>query len=164
MKNKNIQNIVFSALISAMYAGLTFINPLSFGEIQFRASEILTILAVITPTAIPGLTIGCIIANFASFMPLDMIFGSMATLLAALTAWLFRKIRIKKLPVLSGMMPVFFNSVIVGAQLCLYSGTYTLNSFLIFALSVGIGELIVCTIAIFLFPAFEKLFSLIQKK
>ncbi len=151
-------------MIAAIYASLTLVNPLSFGEVQFRISELLTILAVITPAAIPGLTVGCLIANFASFMPLDCVFGTMATLLAALTAWLFRDIRIKGYPVLSAMMPVIFNAVIIGAQLCLYSGAISIKPFLVFAASVGAGELAVCFVALLLFPVFDRVINKLLKK
>lgn len=164
MKSRKLQSIIFSAMIAAIYASLTLVNPLSFGEIQLRVSEILTILAVITPAAIPGLTVGCLIANFASFMPLDCVFGTMATLLAALTAWMFRDIRIKRYPVLSAMMPVIFNAVIIGAQLCLYSGAIKLKPFLIFAASVGAGEFAVCLVALLLFPVFNRVIKKLLKK
>lgn len=164
MKTKRLQNIVLSALIAALYASLTLVNPLSFGQVQFRISEVLTILAAITPAAIPGLTVGCLIANFASFMPLDCVFGTMATLLAALTAWILRNLRIKGYPVLSAMMPVIFNAIIIGAQLCLYSGNVTLKSFVLLALSVGAGEFVVCLAAILFFPAFDKIFNKLLNK
>lgn len=164
MKKSKLQYVVFSSLIAALYAGLTFINPLSFGQVQLRISEVLTILAAVTPAAIPGLTVGCLIANFASFMPLDTVFGTMATLLAALTAWMLRGIRIKGYPVLSAMTPVVFNAIIIGAQLCLYSGTTSLKAFLLLALSVGVGELVVCIIALLLFPVFEKVLGKLLKK
>ena len=164
MKSKKIQTLVLSASIAALYAALTFVNPLSFGQVQFRISEVLTILAAITPAAIPGLTVGCLIANFASFMPLDCVFGTTATLLAALTAWHFKDIRIKNFPVLSAATPVFFNAVIIGAQLCLYSGVVTLKSFLTLAACVGAGELVVCVIALFFFPVFERILKRLLKK
>ena len=159
MKTKRLQNIIFSALIAAVYASLTLVNPFSFGQVQLRVSEVLTILATVTPTAIPGLTVGCLIANFASFMPLDCVFGTMATLLAALTAWILRNLRIKGYPVLSAMMPVFFNAIIIGAQLCLYSGNVTLKSFILLAFSVGAGEFIVCLAALLFFPAFNRIYN-----
>lgn len=164
MKTKRLQNIIFSAMIAAIYASLTLVNPLSFGQVQLRVSELLTILAVITPAAIPGLTVGCLLANFASFMPLDCVFGTTATLLAAICAYMLRDVRTKGYPVLASMMPVIFNAIIIGAQLCLYSGAITLKSFIIFALSVGAGELAVCFVALLLFPIFEKALNKLLKK
>ena len=164
MKSKKLHNVIFSAMIAAIYASLTLVNPHSFGQVQLRVSEVLTILAVITPTAIPGLTVGCLLANFASFMPLDCVFGTTATLIAAITAWMLRDIRVKGYPVLSAMTPVVFNALIIGAQLCLYSGVVSVKSFLIFAVSVGLGELAVCFVALLLFPIFEKAINKLLKK
>ncbi len=76
--------IIQSAIIAAAYVGLTVIfSWTSYGEIQVRVSEILTILPFFTPSAIPGLFIGCLIANIFSPNGLpDIIIGSMATLIA----------------------------------------------------------------------------------
>ena len=66
--------------------------PFSFGEVQVRISEALTILPFFTPAAIPGLFVGCIIANlFGGAIPADIIFGSIATLLGALGTYALRK-------------------------------------------------------------------------
>ena len=91
MKTKSTVYIVQAAVIAALYAVLTILqNTLLPGTasaaVQFRVSEALTILAVFTPAAIPGLTVGCVIANISSLStlgPYDMIFGSRASLLAA---------------------------------------------------------------------------------
>ena len=88
MKNKKILHLVYGAIIAALYAAATLlISPLSYGAVQFRFSEALTVLSVFTPAAIPGLTIGCAIANIGSpYVHLDIVFGSLATFLAAITA------------------------------------------------------------------------------
>ena len=86
VNKKRINFIITGALIAAVYAGLTYLSNvfgLAYGPIQLRVSEVLTLLPVFTPAAIPGLTIGCFIANIGSFNMLDMIFGSFATLIAA---------------------------------------------------------------------------------
>ena len=80
-----------TAMIAALYAALTYAQGMLFpgsttAAIQFRASEALNVLALFTPTAIPGLTLGCVLSNLQSIrqgLPLDMIFGSLATLGAA---------------------------------------------------------------------------------
>ena len=83
MKNKGTQFLAEAAVIGAIYVVLTLLfAPLSYGEIQIRFSEALTILPFFTPAAIPGLFVGCIIANlFGGAIPVDIIFGSIATLI-----------------------------------------------------------------------------------
>ncbi len=157
MRKKQTLFLVYSALIAALYASLTLINPLSFGQLQFRVSELLTVLAALHPAAIVGLTVGCLISNIVSFLPLDMIFGTMATLLAAVFAWALRKITFKGIPVLSCFMPVVFNAIIIGAELCIYAGNYRLTTFLMFALYIAISETVLCAAGLSFFPLFKKL-------
>ena len=88
MKNKGTQFLAEAAVIGAIYVVLTLLfAPLSYGEIQIRFSEALTILPFFTPAAIPGLFVGCIIANlFGGAIPVDIIFGSIATLIGAVVS------------------------------------------------------------------------------
>ncbi len=150
MMNKKIRFLVESAVIAAAYAGLTLaIYPLSYGAIQFRVSEVLTILPIFTPSAIPGLTLGCFIANITGpYSWIDAIFGTLATFLAALCTYAVRKIRFKNLPLLSLLFPVIFNALIIGLEINIFflpeGETFTLIGFLISALQVGLGELVVC--------------------
>ena len=85
MKNKGTHFLVQGAAIAAVYVVLTLVfAPLSFGEVQIRFSEALTVLPFFTPAAIPGLFVGCIIANLlGGAIPVDIIFGSIATLIGA---------------------------------------------------------------------------------
>ena len=87
MKNKSTLFLVQAALIAAVYVVLTLVfAPFSYGEIQVRISEALTILPFFTPAAIPGLFVGCILANLlGGAIPLDIAFGSIATELYLLT-------------------------------------------------------------------------------
>ena len=81
------------AMIAAIYVVLTYVfAPFSFGEVQVRISEALTILPVFTPAAIPGLFIGCLIGNIlgGAILP-DIIFGSIATLIGAFFTWKLRE-------------------------------------------------------------------------
>ena len=125
MKNKKTLFIVQAAAIAALYATLTLLQNIllpgtASAAIQFRVSEVLAILAVYTPAAIPGLTIGCIIANISSVPtlgPQDMIFGSIASLLAALAMYALRNVRFFKLPVLAALMPAIMNGIIVGFEI-----------------------------------------------
>ena len=101
---KSIRYLVQAAVIAAIYAVLTLLASslnLAYGPVQFRISEFLTVLPMFTPAAIPGLTLGCFLANLASpFGPVDWIFGSVATLLAAVVSYLLRNVRIKDIPFL----------------------------------------------------------------
>ena len=150
MNKKKIIIMVQSAMIAAFYAAATYlcaIFAIAYGNIQFRFSEALTILSVFTPAAIPGLTIGCIIANISSpFGIWDIVFGSLATLLAAVAARALRNIKFKGFPWLSLIMPVIFNALIVGAELTFLLPTdkAKLITFAVYALEVAAGELAVC--------------------
>lgn len=152
---KNVRFLTQAAMIAALYAVLTYAAAavnLAYGAVQFRFSEALTVLPVFTPAAIPGLAVGCFLANLGSPLGLvDWIFGTGATLLAAVGTWMARKIQIKGVPVLAPLPPVIANVVLVGFELsCLSSaGTFALGNFTwaafgASALSVGIGELVIC--------------------
>ena len=150
MNKKKVITLAHGAMIAAIYAAATYLSAafaIAYGPIQFRFSEALTILSVFTPAAIPGLTVGCIIGNLASpFGAWDIIFGSLATLLAAITARALRKITVRGFPLFSLLMPVVFNALIVGAEITLLmpSQEAGFSAFLIAALEVGAGELAVC--------------------
>ena len=155
MKNKTTLYIVQGAIIAALYATMTILqNVLLPGSasmaVQFRISEVLTILALYTPAAIPGLTIGCVIANISSVAqlgPLDMILGSIATLLAAISMYLLRNVRLFKLPVLAALMPALFNGIIIGAEIdivVMNNGQgFNFADFLVQGGLVALGELAV---------------------
>ena len=141
--NKRVRNLVFGALIGAMYVALTYLqNMLLPGSatwaIQFRASEALCVLALFTPNAISGLSIGCLLFNlsYAMALPLDPIVGTLATLLATGSMYLLRNVKLKGLPILALLMPALFNALLVGWELELYIG----GGFWLNALYVAIGE------------------------
>ncbi len=150
MKRQKLIHLAHGAMIAAIYAAATYLSAIfgiAYGNIQFRFSEVLTILSVFTPAAVPGLTVGCIIGNLSSpFGIWDIVFGSLATLLAAVTARALRNIRIKGFPVFSLLMPVIFNAVIVGTEIIFLMPAQeaSLTAFAISALEVGAGELAVC--------------------
>ena len=112
MRNKKVLLIVQAALIAAIYVVLTyFISAfnLASGAIQVRISEALTILPVFTPAAIPGLFIGCLLSNLLTgCMPLDVVFGSLATLIGACGTYALRKHKW-----LAPLPPIVANTVIV---------------------------------------------------
>lgn len=148
--DKRTRSLVIAGITGALYAALTmFLAPISYGAIQFRLSEALCILPFFCPATAVGLTIGCMFANLLSAAGiLDIVFGSLATLLASLcAAWFGRNHRrTGLLPgmmdcILSCAMPVVFNGPIVGAVLAF---TLTPNSFWAgfwtFGLQVALGE------------------------
>lgn len=153
--NRKTRFIALSAAIAALYAALTYVAAalnLAYGPIQFRFSEVLTVLPAFTPAAIPGLTLGCFLSNLASPLGIvDWVFGTAATFLAALGTAALSKIRWNNLPVLAPIPPVLTNAIIVGLEVsCLsQSGAFAWENFspaafAAGAFSVGIGELTVC--------------------
>ena len=109
------RSLCVSAVIGALYAAMTLLlAPISYGPIQLRLSEAMTLLPIVLPQAIPGLFVGCLIANLYTGMLTDIIFGSLATLLAAIGTYLLRK-----KPILAAACPVISNGVIVGMVLAL---------------------------------------------
>lgn len=148
-RRKKIEFVITGALIAAAYAGLTYLSNifgLAYGPIQLRISEVLTLLPIFTPAAIPGLTIGCFIANIGSFNAADLLFGTAATLAAAILTHALKNIKIKGLPLLAMLPPVIVNAVIIGFEIALFflPEGFTFWGFIISGLEVGIGELIVC--------------------
>ena len=151
MKTKSTVYIVQAAVIAALYAALTILqNTLLPGTasmaVQLRVAEVLTILAVFTPAAIPGLTIGCVIANISSLSvlgPYDLIFGSLASMLAAVLMYLLRSKRLFKLPVASALMPALANGIIVGFEIEFFfvEGGFHFGDFLFQGALVALGEL-----------------------
>ena len=96
METKNrTRFLVQAGLIAAAYAAATYLCALwglAYGEVQFRFSEALMVLALFTPAAIPGLAVGCVIANIVTgCLPWDVVFGSLATLIGAIGTRLLRK-------------------------------------------------------------------------
>ena len=113
----NIRFLCQGAAIAGLYAVLTLLLlPISFGaggSFQLRVSEALTLLPVFSPAAVPGLFVGCLLANCLCGAPLpDILFGSLATLLAAALSRKFRKN-----VYLAALMPVLCNTLVVGGML-----------------------------------------------
>lgn len=141
--DKSVRYLTQAALIAALYAGLTHLQNLlipgsATWAIQFRASEALCVLALFTPAAIPGLTVGCMVFNltYLGALPLDFAVGSLATVLAAAGIWLLRRVTVKGYPLPAMLMPALFNAFLVGWELTAYIG----GGFWLNALYVAIGE------------------------
>lgn len=165
MKNRKNAFMTQAAMIAAIYVVLTFLfAPFSFGQVQVRIAESLTILPLFTPAAIPGLFIGCLIGNIlgGGILP-DIIFGSLATLIGAFFTYLLRK----QNKYLGPVPPIIANTIIV--PFVLYYG-YGINlpiPFLMF--TIGIGEVISCgVLGMIVYFALQRyrnvLFSLPEKQ
>lgn len=152
MKDAKLSFLVQAAAIAAVYVVLTLVfAPVSYGEVQVRVSEALTVLPYFTSAAVPGLFIGCFIANIlgGALLP-DIIFGSIATLLGAAGSYLLRRNRY-----LVPLPPILSNMIIV--PLVLRFAYMVPLPLLLMMLSVGIGEVISCGIlGIILLLALEK--------
>ena len=139
MEKKTATFITHAAAIAAIYVVLTLVfAPISYGEVQVRVSEALTILPFFTPAAIPGLFIGCIIANATGgSVILDIVFGSIATLVGAFGTYKLRKNRW-----LAPLPPIIANTVIVPLVLRYgYGVPLPLPMLMVF---IAIGEIISC--------------------
>lgn len=146
-KTKSVsRSVVISALIAAIYAALTYFSAalgIAYGNIQFRLSEALNILALFTPAAIPGLTIGCVLGNITSPLGLiDVVLGAVATLLSVLTIRILGQYLKKGAPYLAVLPPTIFNAVIVGLEITFFTPeTASFVGFLIIAAEVAISEI-----------------------
>lgn len=129
--------MVYAAAIAAIYTVLTMVfAPISFGPIQFRISEALCILPFFTPAAVPGLFIGCLLSNFlCGAAALDVIFGSLATLIGATGSWLLRN---HKWAVC--IPPIMANTIIIPWILRFAYGSEDMIYYAM--ITVGIGEIL----------------------
>ena len=157
MKNKRLLYVTQAAVIAALYATLTIGQNLLLPgtasmAVQFRVAEVLAVLAIYTPAAIPGLTVGCVIANISSVTAglgfYDMIFGSLASLLAAIAMYFLRNVRIKDISFAALLMPAIFNGLIVGFEIAFFflDTGFTMTGFLVSGGCVALGELAVLMI------------------
>ena len=157
MNKVNTREIAFGGMIAALYVVLTFVAQafgLASGAIQVRFSEALCLLPCLTPAAVPGLTVGCVLANLLSgCAPWDVVFGSLATLIGAVGTRMM-----KNRPLLSWIPPVLSNTVIVPIVLMKVYGVDTawpLLTFQIFA-----GEMIsVCVLGLLLYKAVKPMMN-----
>ena len=161
MRNKKVLFITQAAMIAAIYVVLTYFVSafnLASGTIQVRLSEAMTVLPYFTPAAIPGLWIGCLLANLLTGCGIyDIVFGSLATLIGAIFTYLLRKHKF-----LCTLPPVISNMVIVPLILRFGYGfvfEYAGKDFSIpfYALTVGAGEVIsVCILGSILLKVLSK--------
>lgn len=137
-KNKTIYFVTYGAAIAAVYTVLTMVfAPISFGPVQFRISEILCVLPFFTPAAVPGLFVGCFLSNLlCGAAGLDIVFGSLATLLGAVGSLYLGK----KSKWLVCLPPILANTIIIPWVLRYAYGSADLIP--VAMATVGIGEIL----------------------
>ena len=153
MKSKKLVFISQAAVIAALYVVLTYVfSAFASGVIQVRVSEALTILPAFTPAAIPGLVIGCLLSNtLTGCVLLDIIFGSVATLIGALGSYALRR-HTWLVPI----PPIVSNMIIVPFVLRFAYGATDAFPFMI--ATVGAGEIISCyLLGMILYGALKKM-------
>ena len=164
MKNRTLRQITAAGVIAAAYAALSLVlASTTFGPVQCRVSEALTLLPVLSPAAVWGVTLGCAITNGvgaatgANFLGLiDLLVGTAATLLAAITSRLLGKIRFGGVPWLSALPPILFNAVAIGAEWC-YAAPGSINvAFWAFAGQIALGQLPPCQLGVWLIHLLER--------
>ncbi len=151
MKN-SVRSLATAGLIAAMYIALSvFIPPLSFGPMQCRPAEVLTVLAVFTPSAVSGLTVGCALSNLIGLSlganvagAADVVIGALATGLAAALSRRWRHIRVGGVPVVSTLPPVVVNALVVGTELTLITPNPTPAFWLTQVALVAAGQAVAC--------------------
>lgn len=151
-KQNRVRFLAVAGLIGGLYTALTLVlAPFSFGLVQCRVSEALTVLAAYSPASVVGLTVGCALSNLIGLSmganvagALDILLGTLATGLAAWLSYGLRGYRIGALPVLSTLPPVVLNALIIGAELTLISPIPTWQMFATEMALVGAGQLIAC--------------------
>ncbi|ADL69729.1 transporter [Thermoanaerobacterium thermosaccharolyticum] len=140
--NKKTKKIVYGALIAALYAVMTIaLAPISYGQIQVRVAEALTVLPFFSSYSILGLFVGCIIANMVGGNGVfDIVFGSLATLISAVITYYIGKSNLKYKRYLAPLPPVVINAVIIGIELNVVFKLPLVASML----WVGLGEMVAC--------------------
>lgn len=143
--------ITQAAIIAALYAAMTYaasVFGVAYGNIQFRFSEALTVLAAFTPAAVPGLTVGCFIGNLGSpFGIMDIVLGTLATFLAAYFTYVTRAFGGKPGWLLAPLLSTLFNAVLIGIEIAVFLPEgLSWAGFAVSAAQVGAGELAVCCV------------------
>lgn len=149
------RSIVTAAMIAALYTAVSVcLLPLSFGAIQIRVAEALTLGAIFGPVGIWGVTLGCALTNAIGIATganilgaLDLLFGTGATFLAAWMSYGLRNVRVRGIPIASSIPPVLVNAVVIGAELCfVISGGWNTSIFLLNAFYVAAGQAASCCV------------------
>ena len=149
-KKLSVRRLVRCAVIAAVYVVVCLVlAPFSYGAVQVRVAEALCLLPVFGAEYIVGVTRGCFLANLIGSTVIDVVFGTLATLMACLVTYKLRNVRIKGLAIPASLPPVVFNMIIVGAfEITFFfsDGAPTAALAAFNAVTVGIGEIISCTV------------------
>lgn len=151
-QNAKLIRIVRCGVIAAIYVALCMaLQPLSYGAVQVRVAEALCLLPVFGAEYIIGVVLGCFLANLLGSTIVDVVFGTLATLLACLVTYRLRNVRIKGLAIPASLPPVVFNAVIVGIEISVFFTEPVASAPLWLlcvgnGISVGIGEIISCSV------------------
>ncbi|MBQ7936379.1 MAG: QueT transporter family protein [Clostridia bacterium] len=139
-KKLPIKGLVLTGLIAALYVVFTLpFGQIAFGPIQFRIAEILTLLPFFTPWAIPGVTIGCLLSNLLFSTVWDVVFGSLATLIAAYFTYKSNHLLV------APIWPILFNGLIIGTMLTfMILGHFEWLAWLTMMLEVAASEFVIC--------------------
>ena len=133
----NTRKIAFGGILAAVYAVVTVLTAsFAYGPIQFRLAEALCVLCFFTPSAVWGLTLGCLLANlFSPVSSLDIVIGTLGTLIGCFAASKCRKPWLVPVPV------ILANAILVGAELAyVYTPNQFFPSFLLMGGEVALGE------------------------
>ena len=133
----SVKKLTIGAAIAAIYAVLTiFLAPISYGPLQCRISEALCVLPAFSPIAVWGLFVGCLVANIFTGSLVDIIFGSLTTLIAAILTY-----KTRKNIYVAMIFPVVLNALIVGTYLAIIYGGIPIFLSILY---VGLGQAISC--------------------
>lgn len=149
----NVKRLAKLAIVAALYVVLTVcLNPISYGGIQFRIAEMLMLLCIYRKDYAIALIAGCFVANiFSPYGIVDMVFGTLATLIACLLMILVKKIYI------AWIFPVLSNGIIVGLEIVILDKMVPFwNSFFVISAGVALGEAVVLIVGVIVFKLLEK--------
>ena len=116
-QNLSVRKLARCAVVAAIYVVLCMaLQPFSYGAVQVRVAEALCLLPIFGPEYIAGVVLGCFLANLLGSTIVDVIFGTLATLLACVVTYKLRNVRFKGLALAASLPPVLFNAVIIGMR------------------------------------------------
>lgn len=165
MNHNSVRRLAACGLIAAVYVVLSLaLAPITFGALQFRVSEALTLLPIFSPYAIVGVTLGCLLSNLIGAAlgltpAVDILFGTLATLLAGLATWALRDVRVRSIPLAAALPPILINAVVIGWEIAFFflQGESFWPGFWASALGVGLGQLAACgVLGLLLVTTLEK--------
>ena len=153
-----VRPLAVAGLIAGAYTALSLVlAPLSFGPVQCRVAEALTLLATLTPAAIPGLTVGCLLTDLIGLSlganvagALDVAVGTLATAAAAWLSWRVRNVAWRGFPLLAAVPPILLNAIAVGTELTLLSPAPSVTVWWIEAGLIAAGETVACVAGVLL--------------